>query len=374
MKVVLSHPYCWPYVRRGAERAIAELGQYFARCGWDVTTVSSKPGKGSVEYGNEGRRILYRQYWTPVLSRLRIEPAHTFLLASLHSFTSLDPDVVYSMFFIDSWAATLVSKRKHYRTIFQITGPPVPHFLPRVPPYRWMMREAVHGAHRCAVYSEYTRRIVQEYYGVDPTLTPVPIDLKRFPLGNGARHARPVILSVACFDERRKGLRVLVRAFERVRETVPDALLWLSGQMSNETRKEVLGSLPDRISSSIEVLGVGSLDDLPALYATAHLTVLASMHEAYGMVVIESWACGTPVVVTNHGGLPELLTDPSTGLCFDPLTEGYETSNFDGLAEAIVQGLKLSDRQDVRPRCRRRAETYDWSVLGPRYEELFRAV
>jgi len=181
----------------------------------------------------------------------------------------------------------------------------------------------------------------------------------------------PALLSMASFDDRRKGLRVLVEAYRIVLPQVPGCTLLLSGHMSSVVRKEVIEPLPAEVRAGIKVLGVGDIEDIPRLYRQASLTILPSMWEAYGMSVIESWASGTPVVVTNHAGLPELVDDPATGRTFEPMTEGQETDNASGLAAAILEALPLADDPLTSQRCRARAEGYSWNLLGPQYETLY---
>ena len=46
MRVVLTHPFCWPYVRRGTERNLEQLGRYLTARGHEVTTISTRPEEG----------------------------------------------------------------------------------------------------------------------------------------------------------------------------------------------------------------------------------------------------------------------------------------------------------------------------------------
>lgn len=371
MRIVLTHPYCWPYVRRGAERFIADLARYLSSRGHEVVTVSSKPGRAAVEMSRDGKRILRRQLWHPTMTKIRLQPTHLFFFSSLMALAQLKADVIHSAFYTDAWAATLLKRWRRYATVYQVTGPPVPSHFPRIPPDRWLLRQAIRAADCLLVHSEFTRNIVRAHYEIGAEVIPVPVDLDAFPLGNEGRPRRPTLLCVASFDERRKGLSVLVKAFELVKKALPSAVLQCSGQMSAAVQAEVLGRVPDAVRSDIAVLGVGALQNVSSLYRSASVTVLPSMWEAYGMVVIESWASGTPVVVTNHGGLPELVQDPSLGVTFEPQTAGFETTNAAGLADAILAGLALAERPETRERCRARAEQYSWSVLGPEYEQLY---
>jgi glycosyltransferase involved in cell wall biosynthesis len=86
----------------------------------------------------------------------------------------------------------------------------------------------------------------------------------------------------------------------------------------------------------------------------------------------EAWMSGTPVVATNHGGLPEYVVD-GVGYLFEPETDGEETSNFEGLADALLRGLRLSEEEGIRERCRTHVEQWSWEAVGPGYEALYAA-
>lgn len=371
MRIVLTHPFCWPYVRRGSERFIAELAQFLTRRGHEVVTVSGKPGRSAVEDTADGRRILHAYRWHPALGRLRISPLHTFVPGLTWSLARLRTDVVHSLAYFDAWAANKLRRVRGFRTVYQVTGPVVPAWFPRMPPDRFVVRSAIRHADRCVAHSEFTADIVRRYYGVQPAVIPVPVDLDAYTPKAGAASGRPIVLCMAAFDERRKGLRVLVDAFTLLKRELPDALLRLSGRLPDELRREVIDGLPEPVKRDIEILGMGSVADLPRLYREASVTVVPSMWEAYGMAVVESWACGTPVVVTRHGGLPELVCDARLGRTFEPLTEDQETRNASGLAEAIVDALPLARDPATATRCRERAELLSWERLGPEYESLY---
>src|SRR5207249_7078615 len=65
MRIVLTHPFCWPHVRRGTERVMEVLGRCLVADGHDVITVSTWPGPSAVETGRSGTRILHRPLTLP---------------------------------------------------------------------------------------------------------------------------------------------------------------------------------------------------------------------------------------------------------------------------------------------------------------------
>ena len=94
--------------------------------------------------------------------------------------------------------------------------------------------------------------------------------------------------------------------------------------------------------------------------------MLPSTDDSFGMVLVESLACGTPVVGTNHSAIPELVTDDTGALCkpHDP----------ESLAAACRRALELARDPGVADRCRSFAAAYDWETgLAPRLEKLYAA-
>ena len=372
MRIVLTHPFCWPYVRRGTERGMDVLARYLVRAGHDVTTVSTRPGPSGVDTGEAGTRILHRPLTLPLMQAFRLQPNHTFFFTSLRTLTSLDADVVHSFYPADALAAICARRWRGHRTVLQMNGVAIPG----VSCYRWlppegaMFREALRRADGRITCSRFVRDLLFEHYRVDCEIIPPPVCIEAYDVGNGPPDGRPTILAVADFTVRRKGVRVLLDAFRLVQSALPRARLQLSGRMPGALESELLNGFPANVRANIEVLGLGAVEDLPRLYREASVTVLPAMWEPSGTVLYESFASGTPVVATDHGGIPEFVT-PDTGVLFDPRTDGEETRNVRGLADAILEGLALSANSETRARCRAHATKYSWPVIGPQIERLY---
>src|SRR5205085_2455704 len=102
-------------------------------------------------------------------------------------------------------------------------------------------------------------------------------------------------------------LPLLVAAMDRILDKRPDVRLVLAGP-GDPTPALELGS--DRVREATDVRGVGEVEDVAALYASAWVTALPSMREAFGLVLVESLASGTPVVaIANSGGPVEIVRD-----------------------------------------------------------------
>ncbi|MBV9020178.1 MAG: glycosyltransferase, partial [Ktedonobacteraceae bacterium] len=84
------------------------------------------------------------------------------------------------------------------------------------------------------------------------------------------------------------------------------------------------------ISHRVRFLGARPQQELPMLYSAADVTVVPSYHESFGLVAVESLACGTPVVATRAGGLTTIVHHGETGYLV-PRCPGFFAERLDTL-------------------------------------------
>ncbi len=114
------------------------------------------------------------------------------------------------------------------------------------------------------------------------------------------------ILTVTNFRPHKNG-DFLIRAFARVAERIPDTVLVLAGKKTHESHKLCESAEQLRIGDRVVMPGLITDEDLPALYAGARLFVFPSLHEGFGLPVLEAMASGTPVVSSCTSSLPEVV-------------------------------------------------------------------
>ena len=151
-------------------------------------------------------------------------------------------------------------------------------------------------------------------------------------------------------QEPRKNLERLLRAFATLRLRVTDAKLLRVGKPYYVQETERLHRLIETlyIEDAVYFIDTVTDDELVGFYNLADLFVLPSLHEGFGLPVLEAFACGTPVVCSNAGALPEIAGDAA--ILVAPKDVG-------ALAEAMEEVLtdaalrkKLSDYGQKRAR------------------------
>lgn len=369
MTVVLTHPFCWPFVRRGSERLLHELASYLAGRGHSVTVVSSKPGP--TEYSRAKNLLTVKvTQCSGWLSWLGISPERLFAVQCFRLLRRRRSDVVHCLSFYDACAARIAGWFDRRPYVYHITGIPTRRYFRRRPLEGLLFRFAVGGASEIVVPSEAARAAFERDFHRRAALIPPPCDLERFRPQGQKDLRRPSIVIAGSFTERRKGARVMMRAFVQVKTAVPSAVLVYAGAMPSELRAELLRDAPASIHDSVEFMGVGDVEDLPSLFHHAAVVVLPSIGEVFGMVLVEALASGTPVVGSRDGGIPEIVT-PGVGVLFDPSPRDGEATNAEGLAAAIGEALRLHGAPDLQATCRERSKHYDWNAIGPAIEQLY---
>ena len=139
---------------------------------------------------------------------------------------------------------------------------------------------------------------------------------------------------------------------------------------SGPIREELEARIAERgLSEHVRLLGFVPEDDLPASYAAADFTIVPTVAlEGFGLITVESMATGTPVLVTNIGGLPEVVRDLSADLTMpDAGVDTLATYIGDVLAGRLVLPSAAACRQFVE-------ERYTWSAIARQTRDVYEEV
>lgn len=146
---------------------------------------------------------------------------------------------------------------------------------------------------------------------------------------------QPLMLCVGRLTPQ-KGQAALIEAFAELRKCGSSARLLLAGdgawRETYERRARDLG-----LDAAVSFLGTRS--DVPELLAASDLLALPSLHEGFGLVLVEALASGVPVVASRTGPIPEIVRDGETGILVEP-----------GEPAALVRGIATLLDDDARRR------------------------
>jgi teichuronic acid biosynthesis glycosyltransferase TuaC len=156
-----------------------------------------------------------------------------------------------------------------------------------------------------------------------------------------------------------KGHDLVIRALA----SLPGYKLFIAGEgPGHEDLQQLAASLS--LTERVVFLGRVGHEELPRYYGAANALVLASSREGWPNVLLEALACGTPVVATSIGGIPEIITKPEAGVLVRERT-----------ADAVAAGLiELFSACPDRSATRRFAEQFSWDDTTAGQERLFASV
>lgn len=357
MRIALLLPYFWPEVYRGTERIAHDIGVQMVERGHRVTLLTTH--LASTDVALEGGMEIIRSRRPPYVSPLRwyedhLEgaPAVTARLLRGHF------DLAIAFVPAYAWAAVKVQG---------LGGPPVVLCFHGIPDRRYlvycryrlqMLQTTLARAAAVTVLSKAAARAFNRYLMIDPVVLPAGYFPEDFEV-EVERAPEPTLVCAASLTDPRKRGPLLLRAFEALRRSRPETRLHLIRPAGTAPPSE-LGRLPDGAGWHL----VDGKDGVGRAFGAAWASVLPSVGEAQGLVLIESLAAGTPVVAARDGAGPEIVSDQSIGHLFEPDDEA-------SLTEAMDRALTLAGRSGTRSTCRDHVARFQWSALIEAHERVF---
>ena len=296
--------------------------------------------------------LLYRAM-VPELARL---------LAEGHRFDAIDAHYIYP----DGVAACWLGRRFGLPVVMTARGTDV-NLIPQYQVPRRLIQGAIRDASALIAVSAALKQVLVDLGAPDNKVTVlrngVETGLFKPPADRNAIRAElglrgPTLVSVGGLIER-KGHH---RTIEAMRQ-LPGFELIIAGEGPERERLSALiatHGLGDRV----RLLGPRPHKELPALYGAADASVLASSREGWANVLLESMACGTPVVAANIWGNPEVVQAPAAGVIYEPNTPA-------GVAAGV---RRLFSNLPQRSATRAYAEPFSWDDTTAGQLALFRRI
>ncbi|MDY6833884.1 MAG: glycosyltransferase [Chloroflexota bacterium] len=287
------------------------------------------------QIGNNARLIHLRAGKDEKMEKLLIYPHLDDFACRLEKFrkdNQLQYDVIHSHYWLSGWVGQKVQRwwNSHHVTTFHTLGAVKnkANLGYDEPDLRIETeRQVAIDCHRVIATSRKEREELLYHYGITnknigivpcgvnlDLFRPIDKDIARKHLGvNGER----LILFVGRIDPL-KGLEQLLTAVSYL-DYQGINLLVVGGDESCAREMQDLKALCHSMNVHESVTFVGRMEqkDLPFFYAAADVCVMPSYYESFGLVPLESLACGTPVVATRVGAVEDVIRDGETGYIVD---------------------------------------------------------
>ena len=216
------------------------------------------------------------------------------------------------------------------------------------------------------VVSESTRRDIVSEFGVKPERTRLVlhgIDHIQFRPLPHIKRRDDLIVACASADVPLKGLIYLIRAYAELLKTRPNLKLKVIGRLREGNTSDELRAFG--IMDKVEFVGGITDEQITEIYAEATIAISPSVYEGFGFPCGEAMSCGTPVIATTGGSLPEVVGD--AGLV-------VPHSNPPALAQAIAT---LLDDPELRARLgatgrERILKNFKWERAAREVTEIYR--
>lgn len=350
MKVIAPIPYCPPWPSLGKWYHNSQIKKYEIR---------------------DGIEVYHPRY--PLIPKVSM-PLHglSLFLSSLKlikkinqtfSFDLIDGHFIYP----DGFAAVLLGKVLKKPVVLSARGSDI-HQFTRFKSIKPMIQYALsHAKHVISVCDALKQemltlgisndRISVIPNGVD-TGQFYPVDKKEARRKLSLPHNKKIILSVGSLIPL-KGFHVILNAFPKLLQEDTNIYLYIIGEgpfrSSLERQIEALN-----LTQHVTLIGERPNSELRIWYSAADVFCLASFREGWPNVIMESLACGTPVVATNVWGVPEILTSTHVGYLVERTPE------------PIAQGLlKALNRQWDSTRIREHVAWRNWDSVALEVKKIF---
>ena len=225
--------------------------------------------------------------------------------------------------------------------------------------FKHIVRPAARRAFKILTVSEFSKREIMAWADLPASRVQVVYNGvgDAFTTSGPRREAAPYLLYVGN-QRAHKNVDSLLKALASIRATI-DIDLAITGSATAHTA-EIIAQLG--LNDRVHFLGHLTDEDLAAAYRGATASVMPSQYEGFGLPVIESMACGTPVVCSNVTSLPEVAGDAA--VLVDPTAEGIAAGLLNLLNDRSLQD-ELSRRGIAR------ADTFTWEAAANKVRAVF---
>ncbi len=282
---------------------------------------------------------------------------------------SFNPDIVHSHY--ASSFGLLGALQNFHPYIISVWGADIYNFPEKSFIHKSIIRFSLGRADRILSTSRVMALKTSRYTKKNIEITPFGIDINKFrPEKNDNLFGKSLVIGTVKTLEKKYGIGYLIKAFKLLKDKFSDIKLLIvgSGSMEHEL-KEMVSSMG--IENDVHFTGFIPSEKVSEYHKMIDIYVAASIEdsESFGVAILEAGACGKPVVVSNVGGLSEIVENGKTGLI-------VEKQNTKALAEGIEKLLvNINLRNEMGNNGRMKVlQEYNWADSVDKMISIYKSV
>jgi glycosyltransferase involved in cell wall biosynthesis len=357
-RIALLNFAFWPEVQRGSERIVHDLAVDLVARGHRPRLITSHPGATTTSTEDGFEIVRNRRPPDAPLRLRRFQDNLTHVPLSYLTLRRGDDELAHAFYQTDALASVAWGRKTGRPSVFSYMGIPSRATATYKRGRMKIIQHVIDNSDAVIGLSKTACDALWRWWGVEARLIYPGVDLSGFGSRAAASASRsraehPTIACAASPDDERKRVPLLVEAFARVRRQHPRARLVLMRPQSPRVEQQLAGD------------GVEFYDPSPStvadVFANAWISALPSKEEAFGLVVVESLAMGTPVVAANEAGPAEIVDRDGIGALFDEPTP-------EAVAKALLEALDLDGVAEL---ARKRAADFTSERCALEHEALY---
>jgi phosphatidylinositol alpha-mannosyltransferase len=222
--------------------------------------------------------------------------------------------------------------------------------------------------------SNAARETLKERFETEAVVIPNGVNISKFADSSvNPQWITPLSIGfIGRFNEPRKGLEVLLKAWPAVSVAHPEVQLLVAGPGDEKEFSKMLESIPAHKSASqIRFLGKLSEEDKVRFFHSVSAYIAPNTGgESFGIILVEAMASGTPIVASDIDAFQQLLSHYSNDLGECGVL--FENENPTDLARKIISVIENEKlRQAMSTSAIEKSKNYDWSVVGVKIVEMY---
>jgi glycosyltransferase involved in cell wall biosynthesis len=199
-------------------------------------------------------------------------------------------------------------------------------------------------------------------------VVPNGIDTNVFRNSNHVPREPNSVVMVGNTEDRKKGIVFLLKALQMLKDDV-DVKLNIVDRRGDHTRYAPKLVEEHGLTDRVTFTGRLSVEDLVKRYSLSEVAVTASVYEGFGLPCAEAMSCGTPVIATRAGALPEIVGDDGAGILVPPEDPPALASAIKRVLadEALRESMGIAARKRIE-------ESFSWEVAARKTLEVYQEV